>query len=101
MRQLPRESAYKQAVGGDLARWGTVEHLLANVADLLILHDWHYVTVHSKRKPPQPSLTPRPGIEPVNENRHTYGAGTSLTVAEFRAIVDAAAARSAAAAGDD
>jgi hypothetical protein len=101
IRQLPRDSAYWQEVGGERYRWGTAEHLLANIADALLVHDWHYMTAHSKRRPPPPTLTRRPGVEPDDgKDRTTYGKGQSFTVDELRAIFDGAAARKAAEAAE-
>lgn len=81
LRGLPRESLTVRAVGGEGARWGEVEHLLAVVIDLLQSQVWQFASANSRRKVKRPRPYPRPGV--VDPNRRRFGS-RSMSLSEAR-----------------
>jgi hypothetical protein len=58
VRHLPREAALNRARYGEVVRWGAVEHLLADLRDLLMVANWQR---SGDAKIPRPEPIPRPG----------------------------------------
>ena len=90
LTHLPRESSYVQAVGGERARWGDVEHLLAGVIDVVQIGNFYTQVLASNRqfkdapKPPKPFM--RPGDKPARTGKRV--GDRSYTQAQMRAILD-------------
>lgn len=90
LNHLPRDSAYVQAVGGSLVRWGEIEHLLATVIDVVQVGNFYTAVVASNRqikdppKPPKPFL--RPGDKPARSGKRL--GDRSYTKAQMRMILD-------------
>lgn len=68
VRHLPRDSAVNRAVYGEVVAWGAVEHLLADLRDLLIAANWQR---SGDPKIPRPEPIPRPGMRPQRDERKT------------------------------
>jgi hypothetical protein len=66
VRHLPRDSVAVHRTAGDAALWGTVEHLLAEVIDLLANANWQR---QGRKGAPRPKRLPRPGQANANEKR--------------------------------
>lgn len=63
-----------QAIGGESARWGDTEHLLANLVDLAATHAWMFLTANSKPpRPPAPTPIERPGQKRPTQGLHIGG----------------------------
>jgi hypothetical protein len=81
---LPEGSRAWCAQRGVTVYWSRTEQLLAAIYDLLNVHDWHYVSAHSKQRVRRPTPLPRPGFE------RARGKGTVVTFAEARRILPGA-----------
>jgi hypothetical protein len=60
---LPRDSAYVLSVYGERARWGEMEHLLADLSDQMAGVSYLLAAAHFKGKPKPPQPRPRPGVD--------------------------------------
>lgn len=58
LEQLPWDSATVRSIHGDIAIWGSVEHLLAMAVDALRMANWQR---SGEKKIPRPEPIPRPG----------------------------------------
>ena len=74
-------SALYRALLGDDSDWNTTNQLLAMVADHLAVANW-FQTKDGQKGKNRPKQIPRPGVR--DEEEHTYGKGTSMSMAEAR-----------------
>lgn len=90
LNHLPRESAYVQAVGGPLVRWGELEHLLAGIIDIVQVGNFYTQVLasnrHLKAEPKPPKPLPRPGVTTPGETPKR--ARRPYTQAEMKAVLD-------------
>jgi hypothetical protein len=85
VERLPRESCTVQTSAGDKARWGDVEHLIADVVDAVQMNSWLFAAANSKKNPKLPKPLRRPGVDVVDSG-HIGGKGH--TVEEMRRMLD-------------
>lgn len=85
MRQLPRESNFQQAIGGERARWGELEHLVASVIDAVSILEHRYLTKNFKN-PPKWKPWVRPGIEAVDPNTTRYRPKKAVPLSKLQAL---------------
>jgi hypothetical protein len=57
---LPRTSAFKQAIDPVGARWGHAEYLMADLYDVLSNANWQRANEGAKQPSPRPKPYPRP-----------------------------------------
>ena len=74
-------SALYRALLGDDSDWNTTNQLLAMVADHLAVANW-FQTKDGQKGKNRPKQIPRPGVR--DEEEHTYGKGTSMSMDEAR-----------------
>ena len=74
-------SALYRALLGDDSDWSTTNQLLAMVADHLAVANW-FQTKDGQKGKNRPKQIPRPGVR--DEEEHTYGKGTSMSMDEAR-----------------
>lgn len=74
-------SALFRALLGDDSDWNTTNQLLAMVADHLAVANW-FQTKDGQKGKNRPKQIPRPGVR--DEEEHTYGKGTSMSMDEAR-----------------
>ena len=74
-------SALYRALLGDDSDWNTTNQLLAMVADHLAVANW-FQTKDGQKGKNRPKQIPRPGVK--DEEEHTYGKGTSMSMDEAR-----------------
>lgn len=82
LRQLPLTSRTHRAVGGDVLAWGTSEHLLATIVDLLAGANWQ----RSGGKGERPRAIPRPGM---NDKKDARRMGSAMPIDDARVVLDA------------
>lgn len=84
---LPRESSYVQDTLGDLAQWGSIEHLLASVIDGLTMLNHNFVQSKSKQRLPKATFVQRPGVPKRDEGGRRIK-GSTHSMADMRAILN-------------
>lgn len=89
LRHLPRDAATTQQMLGEVARWGTVEHLLAALLDAAHTGNWLAVRV-AGGKAPKPTPVRRPGDVPDDDARTVIAPARPRTPDEIAAIFAAA-----------
>jgi len=72
LKHSPEDSAYAVATGGESAVWSTTDHLLAVVANALMIANWQR---SGGKQSDMPELIERPGSTPKNNH---YGTAMPL-----------------------
>lgn len=72
-------------MGGERARWGELEHLVASVIDAVSILEHRYLTKNFKNPPKWKPLT-RPGIEPADPNTTQYRPKKPVALSRLQAL---------------
>jgi hypothetical protein len=69
IEQLPWESAYARSELGEQAQWGPVEHLLANISDIVAYQAYQFAKANRARNARRPDPIVRPGAKNKKKSR--------------------------------
>lgn len=81
LEQLPWDSATVRSIHGEIAIWGSVEHLLAMAVDALRMANWQR---SSDKKIPRPEPIPRPGTSASRQRPRLSPAETSARLRDLQ-----------------
>ncbi len=81
--QLPWESAYARAELGEQAEWGPVEHLLANISDVVAFQAYQFAKANRARNAQRPQPIVRPGSKDKKKSR-LEGVSIDLKIAALQ-----------------